>query len=243
MIGRARSWLYVPGHRPDLLAKAMAGAADAVVYDLEDAVPVNAKHTARRNALDAARTAHPKPLWVRINHPGSPAGAEDIEALAGTHVQGIRVPKCSDPAQVAALAGRLGLRLHVLVESALGVENAFALARCHPLVSAVSLGEADLIADLRAGDPAALDWARQRVIIANRAAGLPSPPHAVWTNVADITGLIADTECARDRGFFGRSVLHPSQLEPVNRAFTPNHEEVLAARRLLTSVDSQAAQG
>lgn len=243
MIGRARSWLYVPAHRPELLAKAMVSVADAVVYDLEDAVPPEAKDLARENAVLAVAAGQPKPLWVRVNAADSPWGAADVAALAGTGVAGVRVPKCADPTVVAELATRLGAQLHVLVESALGVENAFRLARSHPLVASVSLGEADLLADLRARDPAALGWARQRVIIASRAAGLPSPPHAVWTDLADTAGLVADTESARDTGFFGRSVVHPGQIEPVNRVFTPGHAEIERAHDLLDSLRERTANG
>jgi citrate lyase subunit beta / citryl-CoA lyase len=243
VIGDARSWLYVPAHRPELLAKAMAGPADAVVYDLEDAVPADAKQTARRNALAAVRTEQPKPLWVRINDPAGPWSAADIDALAGSGVAGVRVPKCAHPGQAAEIAGKIGSPVHLLIESAEGVENAFELARCHHLVAVVSLGEADLLADLRARDSGALDWARQRVVIANRAAGLPSPPHAVWTALAEFDEFVADTKRARDRGFFGRSVIHPRQIEPVNQVFTPGHDEVATARKLLGSLREQAANG
>jgi citrate lyase subunit beta/citryl-CoA lyase len=249
-IGRARSWLYVPAHKPGLLAKAMAGAADAVVYDLEDAVPTEAKEEARRNAGMAADQPQPKPLWIRVNPPGSPDGDADLTGLAalagapgGSAVAGLRVPKAEDPAATAEFADRAGVPLHLLIETALGVENAFLLARCHPLVAVVSLGEADLMADLRVRDPSALGWARQRVIVANRAAGLPSPPHAVWTAVADLAGLAEDTDRARARGFFGRSVVHPRQVETVNRIFTPTPAEVEQARDLLAAGSAQAESG
>jgi citrate lyase subunit beta/citryl-CoA lyase len=252
-VGRARSWLYVPAHKPGLLDKAMAGSADAVVYDLEDAVPAGAKDEARHNARLAIAARHPKPLWVRVNPPGTADGAADLTALAGARTgtgaeagaraTGLRVPKAEDPAAVAAVAEQAGVPLHLLIETALGVENAFALARCHPLIAVVSLGESDLLADLRVRDPGALDWARQRVIVANRAAGLPSPPQAVWTDVADTGGLAADSARARDRGFFGRSVIHPRQVEIVNRVFTPTTAEVTRARDLLAAGAAQSAAG
>jgi citrate lyase subunit beta/citryl-CoA lyase len=243
VIGRVRSWLYVPAHKPDLLAKAMAGAADAVVYDLEDAVPAAAKEEARRNAWLAVDQPQPKPLWIRVNPPGSPDGAADLAALAGAGAAALRVPKAEDPAAVAEFAERAGVPLHLLIETALGVENAYPLTRCHPLVAVVSLGEADLMADLRVRDPSALEWARQRVIVASRAAGLSSPPHAVWTAVADLAGLAEDTARARRRGFFGRSVVHPRQIETVNKIFTPTPAEVEQARNLLAAGSAQADSG
>jgi citrate lyase subunit beta/citryl-CoA lyase len=242
VIGRARSWLYVPAHRPELLAKAMAGAADAIVFDLEDAVPAQAKADARANAVAATAIEQPKPLWVRVNPLGSEWGEADLAALAGSAAAGLRLPKVEDRDAVATAAERVGLPLHVTIESALGVERAFELAGAHPLVAVVSLGEADLMADLRIRDRDALGWARQRVINADRAAGLPSPPHAVWTAVADLAGLESDSRFARDQGFFGRSVVHPSQVEIVNRVFSPDPDEVERARTLLDSLAGQPDQ-
>jgi citrate lyase subunit beta / citryl-CoA lyase len=240
VIAGVRSWLYVPGNRPELLAKAMAGAADAVVFDLEDAVPAAGKDAARASALSAVDAEWPKPLWVRVNAADSDLGRADLAALAGRDVAGLRLPKAEEPGLVADVAERVGLPLHVTIESALGVERAFLLATAHPLVTLLSLGEADLTADLRVRDRRALDWARQRVVNASRAAGLAGPPHAVWTAVRDLPGLAADTEAARDMGFFGRSVVHPSQAEVVNRVFTPAPEEVEQARALLDSLSAHS---
>ena len=112
MIGKARSWLYVPAHRPELLAKAMAGPADAVVYDLEDAVVVRDKDAARENAVAAAGESQPKPLWVRINSPESAWGEKDIVALAGRGLAGVRVPKCTEPGVVARTGRPVGSTMH-----------------------------------------------------------------------------------------------------------------------------------
>jgi citrate lyase subunit beta / citryl-CoA lyase len=233
---RARSWLYVPATSPRLLDKAMAGAADAVVLDLEDSITASTKDTARRYAAIALSSPHHKPLWVRINHPGGELGREDVQALGKTYVAGVRVPKAEDPDLVAATAEKLGRPVHLLIESALGLHRAYELACCHPGVVAISLGETKLAADLRVRDTTALDWARQRVVAAARAAKLTSPVHCVWTDVRDTDGLLRDTLRARDQGFFGRSVIHPSQVEVVNRVFTPDEGEVRAARTLVNSL-------
>ncbi|WP_308166998.1 HpcH/HpaI aldolase/citrate lyase family protein [Nocardia albiluteola] len=228
-----RSWLYVPAHRADLFGKAMSGDADAVVLDLEDAVPADAKRFARDQVIEALSADWPKPVWVRVNSLDSPWGTADLVALTGTAAAGLRLPKAEDPDRVRAVALECGLAVHTIIESALGVENAFRIATAHPDVAFVSLGEADLMADLRLGDIRALDWARQRIVHASRAAGLPSPPLSAWTDVANLDGLTADTLGARERGFFGRSVLHPTQVGVVNRLFTPGPDEVAAARARL----------
>ncbi|GAA4832311.1 CoA ester lyase [Actinomycetospora corticicola] len=232
--GVARSWLYVPGHRPDLVAKALAGDAEAVVVDLEDAVPVGSKVLAREALAGLTST---KPLWVRMNRPDDEEGRLDLEALAGLPLDGVRVPKATDPAVVTDVAQALGRPLHLLLESALGVERAFELARAHDDVVGLSLGEADLAADLRVRDRTALEWARQRVVVASRAGGLASPVAPVWTDVADLTGLAADSASARERGFHGRSVIHPRQVPVVHRAFTPSADELARARALLASLE------
>ncbi|HEY2224151.1 CoA ester lyase [Actinomycetospora sp.] len=249
-LGVARSWLYVPGHRADLVAKALAGEAEAVVVDLEDAVAAGAKDAARSTVADLAAGPRDRPLWVRMNAPGEaaghaddPWGAADAAVLARADVDGVRVPKASDPDAVARLADRLGRPLHLLLESALGVERAFALATAHPLVAAVSLGEADLAADLRVADRAALEWARQRVVVASRAAGLPSPLAPVWTDLPDLDGLALDSRTARDRGFWGRSVIHPRQVPVVHRAFAATADELARARALLDSLEDAGARG
>ncbi|MFP5071896.1 HpcH/HpaI aldolase/citrate lyase family protein [Pseudonocardia nantongensis] len=235
-LGRARSWLYVPGHRAELVGKALDGPADAVVVDLEDAVPPAVKDQAREIAVATCAERRDR-IWVRVNAAGTPWAEADAAALAG-RVDGLRVPKAEDPAAVAALAERTGARLHLLIESARGLRRVFELAECHPLVAGASPGETDLAADLRIRDRRELGWARARIVTANRAAGLPSPVASVWTDLADRAGLTADSAALRDAGFFGRSVIHPGQIDPVHRAFTPDRAEVEQARALLASVAS-----
>ncbi|SHG70878.1 citrate lyase subunit beta / citryl-CoA lyase [Jatrophihabitans endophyticus] len=245
-----RSWLYVPATRPELVAKALAGPADAVVVDLEDAVPADAKDAAR-DALVAALAQdacvwRTKPLWVRTNHPATAWGAADLAALhdvAGTAVDGVRLPKAEDADLVADVAGRLGRPLHLLVETALGLRNADVLARAHPQVTGIALGEADLLADLGGLDSSALAYARGHVVATARAAGLGAPVMSVWTDLADLDGLRADTERARALGFVGRSVVHPRQVPVVHEAFTPRPDEVAAAHRVVAALDAATRRG
>ncbi|WP_255945851.1 HpcH/HpaI aldolase/citrate lyase family protein [Streptomyces odontomachi] len=231
-----RSWLYVPATRADLLDKAMRGEADAVVLDLEDAVPPDRKDEARAAAVKAVGEDWPKPLWLRINQVRLPHGQADLAALAGARVPGLRLPKCESHQDIATVLDHVDTRLHLLFETALGVERAFELATAAPQVTFLSLGEADLGADLRVRGDQALDWARARLVNAARAAGLAGPVQSVWTDVTDLAGLATSTERAADQGFFGRSVVHPKQLPAVNAAFTPRPEEVDEARRLVDSL-------
>jgi citrate lyase subunit beta/citryl-CoA lyase len=221
----------------------MRSDADAVVLDLEDAVPLSRKDEARTTAAEAVRGRWSKPLWIRVNDVRDPHGAADLKALAGTPVDGLRLPKCESPEQIATALDLVDAPLHLLLETALGVERAHQLATAAPHVALLSLGEADLRADLRVRADAALDWAQARIVTAARAAGLTGPVQSVWTDVADLDGLTDSTERARDHGFFGRSVVHPRQIGPVNAVFTPTTDEIADARRLVDSLRGAAEAG
>lgn len=242
-----RSWLYVPATRLELLAKALDGPADAVIIDLEDAVPAPAKDRAREDlakalSTDAFRRRH-KPVWVRINHPRSPWGTADIAALAALPADGVRLPKCEDVEVVAAAAAQLQKPVHLLIESATGVRNADTLARASEQVTGIALGEADLLADLGGSDATALAYARGHIVLTSRAAGLGRPVMSVFTNIADLSALATDSRQARASGFFGRTVVHPRQVPIVNAAFTPAADEVETARRLVDSLDAALLEG
>jgi citrate lyase subunit beta/citryl-CoA lyase len=241
MTAALRTWLYVPGDRPDRIAKALAGPADAVIIDLEDAVAAAAKDEARQTVLDTLTGG--ARAFIRINAPGTPAGEADIKALAPATPAGVRVPKCEDPDELRRVADALGVPVYPVLESALGVENALALATAHPLVAGISLGEADLAADLRVAGGDALSWPRSRVVVAARAAGLPSPVQSVWTAVRDLDGLRASTEAGRQAGFFGRSVIHPAQIPVVHEVCAPDPAETAWASELLDrlATDGSAA--
>ncbi|MCZ2859110.1 HpcH/HpaI aldolase/citrate lyase family protein [Blastococcus sp. VKM Ac-2987] len=242
-----RSWLYVPGHRDDRVAKALTAGADAVVVDLEDAVPAAQKDRARE--LTAALLDEHRPdgsgprLWVRINPPGTDAGERDVATLSGRRVDGIRVPRADDPVEVRAVGDRVGVPMQLLLESARGLWRAHELAGAHELVAGIGLGEADLAADLLVDRDEGLRWARGTVVVAARAAGLPSPVQSVWTDVADLDGLRASSLVGRATGFHGRSVVHPRQLGPVHEVYTPSPEEVAAAERVVATAAEAAARG
>jgi citrate lyase subunit beta/citryl-CoA lyase len=228
-----RSWLYVPGDRPERIGKAFASDADAVILDLEDAVAPGSKEHARQTVLETLAEGHR--AYVRVNATGTPWGADDLAALAAAPgaLAGVRIPKCEDPDELRRVADRVGVEVYPIVESALGVENAHLLAAAHPLVAGISLGEADLAADLRVSDGAALTWPRSRIVVAARAAGLPSPVQSVWTAVRDLDGLRSDTVAGRQAGFFGRSVIHPAQIPVVHEASVPDIADLAWARSLV----------
>jgi citrate lyase subunit beta/citryl-CoA lyase len=117
------------------------------------------------------------------------------------------------------------------------------LASAHPLVAGLGLGEADLSADLRLFSDAGLDWARGWVVVAARAAGLPSPVQSVWTDIADLDGLRSSSERGRDTGFVGRSIVHPRQISIVHEVFTPSAEQVRQASAVVRTAEDARSRG
>lgn len=234
-----RTLLYAPADRPDLAAKALVGDADVVVLDLEDAV-APARKSAARDALADLVAAAPagRPVQVRVNQQHAPWHADDLAAVAALPATvGVRVPKVNRPESVRTLAAALpGRPLHLLLEDALGVEHAFAVATGDPAVTTLGLGEADLRSDLGVSGDDGLAWVRSRVVTAARAAGLPAPAMSVYPHVTDLDGLRASCLSGRALGFVGRAAIHPRQLPVIRAAFTPDAVEVERAREVLDRV-------
>ncbi|MDQ7909817.1 CoA ester lyase [Phytohabitans sp. ZYX-F-186] len=224
------TWLYVPGDRPDRFAKAVASGADAVILDLEDAVAAPRKAYARAAVAEFLADPHEVPVYVRI------ASVLDLPAAQGA--AGLRLPKVESAEQVRAVAALAGAELHPIIESALGVENAYQIATAHPAVAGIGLGEADLRSDLGVTDEAALAWPRGRLVVAARAAGLPPPAMSVYPSVSDVDGLAASCRAGRRLGFLGRAAIHPRQLPVIVAAFRPEPEEVARAEALLAGLAS-----
>ncbi|MEV5331920.1 HpcH/HpaI aldolase/citrate lyase family protein [Streptomyces werraensis] len=242
------TWLYAPGDRPDVVAKALTAGADVVVVDLEDAVAPDRKAYARAASAELLRDPHPVPVHVRVNALTGPWGPADVAALApAPGLSGLRLPKVSSPADVVRVARRaVSARggsppLYALLETALGVEQAHAVATAHPALRGIALGEADLRADLGVREDAGLDWCRARVVVAARAAGLAPPAQSVHPDIRDLEGLEASCVRGRALGFLGRAAIHPRQLPVIERAYLPTEREIEQAETVLEA--AAATQG
>ena len=235
-----RSWLYVPGDRSDRIAKAIDSHADCVIIDLEDAVASINKKQARSNIAADLTHSTAKPVLVRINASGTSWQEEDLAVLRECdHLAGIRVPKCESLEQITGITEHLPTTpLHLLIESAKGLQLADELAAAHPNVASIALGEADLRADLRITDENHLGYARGRIVAAAAAAGLMAPPQSVFTNIEDEAALRATSLSAKAAGFFGRTVIHPRQVAVVNDVFLPTTAEVDQARALVDALNA-----
>ena len=229
--GFPRCALYVPGSRPDRFDKAAGSGADIVILDLEDAVAPAEKPAAREAvARWLAGSATDVAVQVRVNAPGSPDLARDLAALPPGVA--LRVPKVASPAELDEVGDR---EVHAIVESAAGVEHAFAIAS-RPGVASIALGEADLAAELGLDGEDAFGWVRSRLVVAATAAGLPAPMMSAYPDLRDLDGLAASCAVGRRLGLRGRTAVHPAQVPVIRRAFAPTETEVAWAREVLDSL-------
>lgn len=231
----ARSYLFAPGHNEKLVAKVFDAGADAVILDLEDAVPAEMKSRARAVVAEAA--AHARAV-VRINAVGTDEAEADLAAVA-EYAWVLRIPKCERPEDVRWVAERApGIPLICAIESATGLLAAPEIARCGA-VSNLGIGGVDLRRDLGLGPgPEPVAHARSTVGVASAAAGLDAPVDGVYPNIRDADGLRVDAESARALGFFGKNAIHPAQLEVIHEVFTPRADEVEWARAVIASYDA-----
>ena len=245
---RCRSLLFVPGNNPGMLANAGSLGADVAIFDMEDAVAQAEKDTARiliRNTLTFLKPSTIQ-VAVRINALDTPYWQEDIHAAVKGGADYILAPKCSEPSDVRTLVKTIEeeedtqnkdrkILLLALVETALGIENAFALACSHPKLAAMQLGAEDLTAELGARRTAKGEeilYARSRLIMACRAAGIKALD-TPFPFVTDMEGLKADAALSAQLGFDGKTVISPHHVYAVNEAFTPSAEQVRWAERVM----------
>lgn len=227
-----RSYLYVPGDRPDRLAKATSRQADAIVADLEDAVADNVKDAALGTVLDwLDSVADGTSAWVRVNS-GGRREHEIAELAAHPALDGLFLPKVDQASEVdrasriVRSAGRK-LKLAPMIESAKGLVNIHAIAVADDVYQ-LHIGEMDLAADLDVSpsvDAAELLFARSLVVIASRNADLIAPAAPVSAEIDDIELYKATTEQLRRLGYYGRDCIHPAQVVSANEAYTARPEE------------------
>jgi len=229
-----RSYLFAPGHNEKLVGKVFDAGADAVILDLEDAVPPEHKAAARHH-IAGALWHHP--AWVRINAAKTPLAEADLHAIA-TAAYGIRIPKVESVEEVRWVADRApGKPLICAIESAKGVANAIAIA-AEPGVKYLALGGIDLQKDLGiAGGDAPLQYVRSHLVVAARAAGLEPPIDSVYPFLQDTEGLRRQAGLSRSFGFFGKSAIHPCQLAAIHAEFSPRDDELQWARTVLDAFE------
>jgi citrate lyase subunit beta/citryl-CoA lyase len=229
----ARSWLYVPATRPDRFEKAAASGADRIILDLEDAVAVEAKLDARQR-LAAAPIPSAVPVYVRLNGHGTEWFAGDLAVAAGLPIAGVMLPKAGTAREVAALAAALPPThaIVALIETAIGLWNVLDIARA-PRVERLAFGAMDLQLDLGMdGGVTELAYARSRIVLASRVAGIGAPIDVVSAVIDDEAYIEAQAREGRRFGFGGKMCIHPRQIAPTHAAYRPTADEIAWARGL-----------
>ena len=258
-----RSLLFVPGNREQWMRKALASEADALVFDLESAIPRAEAGPARemcRRVLDEHRSPRPA-LFVRVCDARSPEQALDLAAVVGAGLHAILLPqvisasdviatdealtRCEEAAGVAP--GRT--LLMPLVESANAIRSAFEIASASPRVAymggATSRG-GDLARSLGyrfSAEGRETLFLRSKVLVDVRAAGIANPISGLWGSVDDLEGLQAFAEQSRDLGYEGLMAIHPSQLPIINAVFSPSDHEIAEWQDILTAMQRAEAEG
>lgn len=248
-----RSWLFAPGNRPHIVQKALASDADAVIVDLEDAVPLAEKDEARATVaqLLSSRSGDPR-IVVRINALSTPFALRDILAVAPFAPGGLMISKTESVRDVATAAWLLeqlmadnpalaGTRLIPLIETAQGIAHVDAIAGADMRIAALAFGAGDYTLDL------GLHWsrgedelmaARSAVVQASRSAAIAAPIDSVWVEMADDEGMTASAGRSRDHGFQGKLCIHPRQVAIVNAAYRPDEQAVERARSLIDKFEA-----
>lgn len=251
-----RSLLYVPGNDERKIARARECDADAIILDLEDAIAPEQKEAAREMVAQVLREVDfgRRRVFVRINSLATSHALEDARAVASTGRAGLLIPKVESADEVTTITpilasnadtGSLPRRLLCLIESPRGVLASREIAESSPLLVGLIFGSADLTRDLGCrlteGEPELLH-ARSHVLLAARAAGLAAydSPHFV---VADLEGLRRASQAARNLGYDGKTVIHPSHIATVNEIFAPTAEEIDEARRVVAALEEAAREG
>lgn len=235
-----RSYLFVPGDRPERFDKALASAADAVILDLEDAVSATNKAGARVAVAAWLMALAPEArarCVVRVNDEATAHFEADLALLQACGAAQVMLPKAERVQTVARLrTACTGIAVLALIETARGVLRAEALAEAPGVVRLV-FGTIDFALDMNlSGDPIGFDHAASRLALASRAAGLPGPVAGVTPDIQDTEPLLADLQRARAHGFTAKLCIHPAQVLPIHRALQPSSAELDWARRVVAAM-------
>ena len=253
-----RTMLFVPGNNPGMLKDAGLYGADSLMFDLEDAVAISEKDSARflvHNAiknLDYGDTE----IVVRINALDNPFGREDIEAVVRAGVDVIRLPKTETKEDILAVEavieeverkiGRLGsTKMMAAIESTIGVINAYSIATSSKRLIGIALGAEDYVTNLKSKrypDGMELMGARSQIVIAARAAGIYALD-TVYSNLDNEDGFRREVELIKQLGFDGKSVINPKQIKPVHEIFAPTEKEIEKSSNIVRAARAAQKQG
>ena len=257
-----RSWMFVPGHRQKMIDKALGLGSDAIMLDIEDGVAPGEKDTARKlivAALGRERLRRSPARFVRINAIGHERMAADLEAVLRPGLDGLVLPKVETPEEVLKVAAILkerepavkvergSVKFLVAIESPKGLLNAPAIAASTDRVIGLMFGAEDYGRELglptsREGEARDLIYARSAMVVAAASAHVQAVD-GVWVDLQDGDGLLGFARQSRRLGFSGMSLIHPSQIDPINTVFSPTPGELDYAQRVVQAYEEALARG
>ena len=259
-----RTLLFAPGSRTELLTKAQLGAADAMIFDLEDSVPLNAKDEARKNIQQVLALGLKKPMYLRISNPRAGDYLADLGVFHNhslVNVAGVALPKTDDAQDVETVSKALqdieikagvavgSLSILPMIETCLGLRNSFDIARSSKRVSGMALASAeqgDFMVDLGGRwtpRSLALTYPRSKLVVDSRAAGVEWILDGVFMNLKDTQMLREECLIARELGFVGKMAIHPTQVDVMHEVFSPSEKEIEYARGLIAAFREGEARG
>lgn len=252
-----RSWMFVPGSDAKKLEKVPSLTADVIIYDLEDAVAPSEKEEARRKTNEALDRNQGRRQVVRVNG-ASPSSLEnDVRSLYSKGLHGIMIPKAESKEQLHQVSEWLGriereygfahqVKIIPQIESALGISRAERMVEGVARVQCFAFGSIDYTLDIGAElteDGLELLFARSQLVHASRIAGIQQPVDTVYAKFGDLEGLEKETRLIKSLGFQGKLVIHPKQIETVNRVFTPGEEEIEQAKAIVAAYEQSVREG
>jgi citrate lyase subunit beta/citryl-CoA lyase len=244
-----RSLIFVPGNNRRFVEKAKTLQADIICLDLEDSVPANEKEIARTIISEAAsqRSQYARPLYVRTNSPVSAIIEQDLKAVR-QGIDGIVVPKVDNADDIKHIGVQLDPKIQIIpsIESAEGVVNAYQIASADIRINALVFGVFDFLHDIRVdydeNDDSGYSYARAKVAVDAGAAGIAAID-GIWQKIDDVNGLVNDSAKAKRLGYSGKSIIHPSQIQPVHKVFRPSKSEIEWAKKVVEALADAMERG
>lgn len=254
-----RTMMFVPGNNPGMIKDAYLYGADSLMFDLEDSVKITEKDAARFLVYNALKTVDygDAEKVVRVNPLNTDFGKADVEAMVKAGVNIIRLPKSETAMDIIDMdnyitecekkygreIGSTGMM--AAIESALGIVNAYSIAKASKRLIGIALGAEDYVTDLktrRTSSGVELFAARAQIVIAARAAGIAALD-TVFSNINDMDGFRKETQLIKDMGFDGKSVINPKQIAPVVEIFTPSRKEIDNADDIVNALKNAEEKG
>jgi len=260
-VGRSRSLIFIPGNNQRFLEKSRTINSDIICYDLEDSVPQEEKETARESVRSAIQTINKiddankeRILAVRINSPTSDQMVTDLKKVITPGIDAIVIPKVDDDKQIAEISRIIEkeenakniqsgiIKIIPSIESALGVVNAYNIAKSDQRITTLVFGIFDFLHDMKIDNQdmetiSNFMYGRAKVPVDARAAGIDSID-SIWQDIHDHTGLIKDLALGKKMGYNGKCIIHPSQIEHVHNAFNASNQDIEWAKKVVQALDS-----